>query len=992
MPGTLKDQLEPFGLPAEGWLDLTVEPTPRTIRYLDLHRRSAGEIERGLPDAIVEMQQEPVACVVDGSRERSVDLPTLRRNIAMRGDIPYLVISEPGRITVYRVDLGRADLLGDQTFALHAEDRAASSAFYRLHLDPREEKGRRFVHDVLFELLTDAIDGLMEAGLERDDAISLAGRALFLRFLVDRGILKPADSNSVCPGTGSVEELFRSARVARITCRWLDRTFNGDFLPLGASDEDFFSGIREDGFQHLSNILGKSLAGQRRFDWGDLDFAHIPVGVLSQVYERQAERWDAAGQRAQSVYYTPWRIAEYMVREVFAGLRERGPVAPHQARLLDPSVGGGVFLVAALQEIVAAWWEHRGVAPDTKQIRSILHRQLAGFDISEPALRLAALGLYLKAIELDPDPQPVEKLGFEPLRGTVLHNVRGDSDRAGARYVVGSLGAEVGKEHCGAYDVVVGNPPWTSLAKKEGKKVHVQMVETVRPLVAERLGTERASEFTIPDLVPDLPFVWRASEWARPGGWIAFAVHARLLFKTSRAGEVARRDLFEALTVTGVLNGTDLRNTEVWPHVAAPFALLFAVNEAPPRDHSFYFVSPYLEESLNRQGRVRIDASAAQPVALSRLLEVPTLLKSLFRGPGLDTTLLEKLQARRWPTVEEYWASHGLYSSQGYRVADRSKDAAFLRGKPNLTTSTDFRFIVDTKALPKFDDLKLHRPGKERLYRGPLLLVRESPPFDRQQGRGLVSCDDIVFNESFYGFSARGHDDGSLLVRYLLLIIHSQVFLWYLLMTSGKFGVEREAIQKDDVETLPVAPLESLSQQSRDRIIPIFESLVAEDPFAFTKLDQWVAEIYGLDPWDQETIRDTLEVHSPFPASRRRAQATPTNEEIEDFVERLHEGLTPFFDELRKPRLLPAEGSPWQPILLEVGEPETSESSVNDLELRSIYRSADEQGASRVIAPLPTGRLLIAVLRQYRYWTPTRARLCAIEILDEHLGHLVGEK
>jgi len=46
---------------------------------------------------------------------------------------------------------------------------------------------------------------------------------------------------------------------------------------------------------------------------------------------------------------------------------------------------------------------------------------------------------------------------------------------------------------------------------------------------------------------------------------------------------------------------------------------------------------------------------------------------------------------------------------------------------------------------------------------------------------------------------------------------------------------------------------------------------------------------------------------------------------------------------------------------------------------------ANETGATRVIETL-RGGLLIGILRQYRYWTPSRARLLGAEIVREHLG------
>jgi hypothetical protein len=101
------------------------------------------------------------------------------------------------------------------------------------------------------------------------------------------------------------------------------------------------------------------------------------------------------------------------------------------------------------------------VRPDTKTLREILYSQIGGFDVNESALRFAALSLCLVSIELDPDPEPVQKLRFENLRGKVLYNVGNDSGDPPS-HGLGSLGKLVGQEQRGQYDLVIGNPPWSS--------------------------------------------------------------------------------------------------------------------------------------------------------------------------------------------------------------------------------------------------------------------------------------------------------------------------------------------------------------------------------------------------------------------------------------------------------------------------------------------------------------------------------------------------
>jgi len=45
---------------------------------------------------------------------------------------------------------------------------------------------------------------------------------------------------------------------------------------------------------------------------------------------------------------------------------------------------------------------------------------------------------------------------------------------------------------------------------------------------------------------------------------------------------------------------------------------------------------------------------------------------------------------------------------------------------------------------------------------------------------------------------------------------------------------------------------------------------------------------------------------------------------------------------------------------------------------------ANETGATRIIKAAK-GALVIGLLRQYRYWTPSRARMLAAEIIRHHL-------
>jgi hypothetical protein len=96
----------------------------------------------------------------------------------------------------------------------------------------------------------------------------------------------------VCPKAESPGDCFRNVNNSVATCRWLDETFNGDLLPLSSGYTAVFRRANEqtDGklFLHLQAILeGWKHVGHEEFqlliDWGDLDFAHIPIVRMSMT-------------------------------------------------------------------------------------------------------------------------------------------------------------------------------------------------------------------------------------------------------------------------------------------------------------------------------------------------------------------------------------------------------------------------------------------------------------------------------------------------------------------------------------------------------------------------------------------------------------------------------------------------------------------------------------------------------------------------------------
>lgn len=945
--------------------------------------------------AVYEWQALPLIFIVDG-QELGTDrnrLSALRTLLSLRGDAPYLGVLFAGRLDVYilalggtparnRVDLSLREVEKKQTFAKLANIRPSVGA-----------RQRGWVSDVVLRLLTKSIDDLAATGLHQNDAISLVGRALFARFLVDRSLLAGPEVGLEDPA-----HLFDTPAQIGATNRWLDKTFNGDLLPV---DRKIVAGLKVEQCFVLGNILRKAPNGEYLLGWKErwdnLDFAHIPVGVLSQAYEQHLMVHAKKRRKREGGFYTPTQIAQLIVSATLRAVDREKP--NRQPRLLDPAVGAGVFLIIAFRELIARQWLLTGRRPTTKQIRTILYTQLVGFDVNEAALRFTALGLYLAAIELDPDPRPVGKLVFENLRDRVLFRV-GDPDDDTAPDL-GSLGPRVGSEHDGAYDIVLGNPPWSSGTRLPEWQSVVEMVAEV---ARERLPDQPSPP--LPNEVLDLPFVWRAMRWARPDGQIAFALHGRLLFQQAEGMDRARAALFSCLDVTSIINGADLRQTKVWPSVSAPFCMLFARNQPPPKAHSFRFLSPKIERDLNDAGVMRVDAVHSDIVSTTDVSSRPYIFKSLYRGSNADLSILDRLLNTDTTTLSEYWSGNGHSHGNGYQMlrpssryrkvdgvdADRpGVDASYLHDLREFPIAQSISVLVDAKKLPKFRIERIHDRRPHELFEGPLLLIKKTPPAEHQRISLTIVDGDAVFNETFYGYSAANMVDGSLL-PYLVVMLGSRIAMWLALVTSGEFGVERDVIEKTTIDAIPLPRWERVSASDRKKVATIFDGLKEGSTAALNQADRLAQKLYGLTDRDREVIEDTLAFNLPYARTKLNAQAAVRPQDIEKFRSILDEELRPLEQRFKVKvgtfTVGVERNAVWQAIGIHLTrrKADVPRTIPNFEQLLDV---ADNLAATEITLEVGDHSLVIARLNQRRYWTRTQARLAAQQLFWSHIPALM---
>ncbi|MDQ2069821.1 HsdM family class I SAM-dependent methyltransferase [Natronospira bacteriovora] len=1024
----IKSELQSYGAP-ESAVRLLSEPSYDSLQYRDLFSGHSGTEDLPLrPSAVIEAGGSPLVFVVREplavgiGNHGKIALERLKSVLAFRGDNAYMAVLKPGQLDLYSVDRLRTLSLRE---SIQAGTPKAESYILDLAQGGLEDKGdhkrrsadRHSIHELMFNVLTHATKELLSSeGLRdnRDQVISLVGRALFTRFLIDRDILNEKTFPWLFrQNQGDATRCFSNARNAAKTCAWLDRTFNGNLLPLCEGKYNkFFGAFENDGshpiFHELTKIAARAEAsGQQLLDWGDINFAHVPVGLLSQVYEDYSHRFYGDKAKADSVHYTPSSVAKYVIDEAFEALTTSSPA---DAKVLDPAAGAGVFLTLAFQRLIAENWREAGCRPTTAEIRRILHEQIFGFDKNGSALRLSALSLYLTAIELDPEPGPPEDLIFPNLLGENLLTIGGDADDGSPEGLLGSLAMPIDKMRS-QFDIVAANPPWTSWKGKPGKAANQRVDKIINGIIERRRSVSSEDEikslYSNPDLVPDLPFVWRSMEWAKPGGVLSFVLHGRFLFKQQPKPAAAREAIFNAVSVKGILNGSEIVHS-VWDGMGTPFCVLLATNDRPKQDEQFYYVDPVPNSSPTGRTHIVVDYENARPIHSKTIINEPTIAKVLFTGTDFDASVIHKLESRLvlpqnyaganwssvnnspmvWSRLGDYWTERlGLRLSQGYRKGSDKGPVPpeLLRYARMLEKSDSPKYRIRHSDLRKFSYEELERARKPAGYKLPLAILAEAPgdiegvvKAHWAGGSGM-----IAFNESYFGFSGYGHDDGDALTKYIFVLSNSSLFAYYNLMTSSRIGVERKALLLREFSQFPVPELSSLDLRARARIIALADSILKYNRIDQRSLDSFVYELYGIDAFEAQVVNEALELRSPYARAKERAQKPPTSKELNQFAKNLEEGLNEFGDDMGEKfsvRLVESGSETWK--FIGVKRSNGGRTREEPIAMQLLKVIAENEGATRALLHQAGDQIVVAMRNQYQYWTPTRATMNILDLLS----------
>src|SRR6185437_14940951 len=163
--------------------------------------------------------------------------------------------------------------------------------------------------------------------------------------------------------------------------------FNGDIFPVDLEERKSVTAAHLELLRSLLSVEGTE---QLRLFFFAYQFDIIPIELISSIYE-EFYNTERGKDRNHGSHYTPSSLVDFVLSRVLTS-----KVLDSSPRVIDPACGSGIFIVECFRRMVRHL-AHRqqGRRPSRPQLRRILRDQIAGIDINEEAIRVAAFSLYL---------------------------------------------------------------------------------------------------------------------------------------------------------------------------------------------------------------------------------------------------------------------------------------------------------------------------------------------------------------------------------------------------------------------------------------------------------------------------------------------------------------------------------------------------------------------------------------------------------------------
>ncbi len=622
------------------------------------------------------------------------------------------------------------------------------------------------------------LDFQKESGLNRHVALKLLVQSLLIKYLEERD---EKSASGYFAGTYFKKhfqctdfcDTIRAGKLLDLLDQ-LAKDFNGKIFEWDKETEnEQRNAIQYTEVRKLADYLDGNIKNNQYVLWRLYSFSHLPVEVISSVYEELLTD-------SKDIVYTPEMIVSTLVDECMPLKQPK-----ENFKIIDVSCGSGIFLVKTYKRVVQWWryneWKKTGklVKPSLSVLKELLLNSIHGIDIEQDAIRLSVFSLALAILdEVDLDPPTWEKLKFPDLSNNIITQ---------------NFFNFITTKPKSDFDLVIGNPPF-NLPPVNGKEPNrTKYFEELKQSIGYK------SEINIPDENPALHFLVQSLKLLKKDAVLCLIQPSvPLLYKKNTE---LRNELFERYNLLQVIDLTNLSN-KLWGSKTVATAAVFMQNALPDSEAVLHLVA---NKTFSNQNRLflEFDYYDFHFVTKEDVLKNPYVWKANLLGGGRINSFLERLS--KLETIEQYIKSKegfGWIKGEGFIENKNGKPCAYISGEKYIPSKALSESGIDRDQINVCDVEKFHRPTNKLIYTPPHLLIRANI------GKvGLIahlSDEYLVFRNKIIGIHAPESQKAELKYLYDFLTKNGKLLRFYILATSSQIKVNRHTVpMTEDFMDLP---------------------------------------------------------------------------------------------------------------------------------------------------------------------------------------------
>ncbi|MDD3877510.1 MAG: N-6 DNA methylase [Bacteroidales bacterium] len=619
---------------------------------------------------------------------------------------------------------------------------------------------------------------LDESGLNRHVALKLLVQSLLIKYLEERDMKSASGyfagtyfrKNFQC---SDFCETIREGKLLNLLDK-LAEDFNGKIFEWDKEKEAIErEAIQQSKVKTLAHYLYGNIQNNQFVIWRLYSFTHLPVEVISSVYEELLTD-------SKDIVYTPEMIVSTLVDECM-------PLKMPQKdfKIIDVSCGSGIFLVKTYKRIVQWWryeeWKKTGtlIKPSLSVLKELLLQSIHGVDIEQDAIRLSVFSLALAVLdEVDLDPPTWEKLKFPDLSKNII-------TKDFFEYIMSKPNAN--------FDLVIGNPPF-NLPPVNGKEPNrTKYFKEFK----DKIGYK--SEINIPDENPAFHFLVQSLKLLKENALLCFIQPSGpILYQKDLR---FKQDLFFQYNLLQVIDFTKLSD-KLWGRKNVATAAVFIQNSKPDNRDVLHLVANRTFSNTNRLF-LEFDHYDFHLLSKDALLNNPHVWKANLMGGGRLGQLMERLSKIR--TLYEFLEEkmiQGWEKGEGFIENKKGKELDYITGREFLPTIGFSEDGINYSMIENCTVEKFHRRTNPNIFKGPHLLIRKILPPSKLIVEYVEK--DLVFKSDILAIHAPTESAKELEKLENYIKSNNLLLRFYILATSSRVKIiKATSLYDEDILNIP---------------------------------------------------------------------------------------------------------------------------------------------------------------------------------------------